>query len=106
MRLTSVLSCAATAGLASASAITPARRNVLSNVYSWNASEMEIKFQPGLDFDGDCCYQTAVMNQDGVFNDGAPQTGTHAGTCRDEAQLDNSNTYARTRCNNGICGIV
>ncbi|KAF4455801.1 hypothetical protein F53441_2000 [Fusarium austroafricanum] len=70
------------------------------------ADEVELKFQPSLDFDSDGCYQTSAIDPDGNLNPGHGATGTPQGDCRDPHQLENSNTYSRKRCNNGICAIM
>ncbi|KAG9253031.1 necrosis inducing protein-domain-containing protein [Emericellopsis atlantica] len=70
------------------------------------ASDLELKFQPYLDFDSDGCYNTAAISPDGYTNPGKGPTGTPQGDCRDPPQLENSNAYSRSRCNNGICAIM
>ena len=69
-------------------------------------SDLEFKFQPFLDFDGDGCYNTAGIDGNGYTNPGKGNTGTPEGDCRDPHQLENSNTYARSKCNNGICAVM
>lgn len=71
-----------------------------------SAEQIEIDFQPLMDFDSDGCYQTSAIDKDGKVNPGHGPTGTPQGDCRDPHQLENSNTYSRKRCNNGICGIM
>lgn len=70
------------------------------------ADEQELKFQPGLDFDSDGCYNTAAISPDGTTNPGKKATKQVEGECRGEDQLNNSNTYSRKRCNNGYCAIM
>lgn len=70
------------------------------------ASDLELKFQPYLDFDKDSCYNTAAIAPDGTINEGDDATGTESGDCRDLAHLENSNAYSRSRCNNGICAVM
>lgn len=67
---------------------------------------LEVRLQPLLDFDKDGCYNTAAIDPSGRTNPGKAATGTPEGKCRDRAQLDNSNTYSRKRCNNGYCAIM
>lgn len=81
------------------------KRDILSAL-GGSASELELKFQPVLDFDGDGCYNTAAVDPDGNTNPGKSATGTPEGDCRDPHQLENSNVYSRSRCNNGICGVM
>lgn len=81
------------------------KRDVLTALPQ-GADEIELKFQPSLDFDSDGCYQTAAIDPDGNLNPGHGATGTPQGDCRDPPQLENSNTYSRKRCNNGICAIM
>jgi hypothetical protein len=71
-----------------------------------NATELELRFQPALDFDTDGCYNTAAIDPDGNTNPGKGATKRPEGDCRDRAQLENSNVYSRTRCNNGYCAIM
>lgn len=80
-------------------------RDILSPLGE-SASELELKFQPYLDFDGDGCYNTAGIDGNGNVNPGKDATGTLEGDCRDPHQLENSNVYARSRCNNGICAVM
>lgn len=70
------------------------------------ASELELKFQPILDFDSDGCYNTAAIDPSGYTNPGKDATGTPQGDCRDPPQLENSNVYSRARCNNGVCAVM
>jgi hypothetical protein len=71
-----------------------------------SADEQELKFQPGLDYDSDGCYNTAAIDPDGNTNPGKKATKRVEGECRSQAQLDNSNAYSRKRCNNGYCAIM
>ena len=70
------------------------------------ASDLEFKFQPFLDFDTDGCYNTAAIDGVGYANPGKDATGTPEGDCRDPPQLENSNVYSRSKCNNGICAVM
>ena len=45
------------------------KRDVLTALPE-GADEIELKFQPSLDFDGDGCYQTAAIDPDGNLNPG------------------------------------
>lgn len=71
-----------------------------------SAGEQELRFQPGLDYDSDGCYNTAAIDPNGNTNPGKKATKRVEGECRSRAQLDNSNAYSRKRCNNGYCAIM
>lgn len=82
-----------------------AKRDVITALPE-GADPTELKFQPILDFDSDGCYNTAAIDPSGYCNPGHDATGTPQGDCRDAHQLENSNTYSRMRCNNGICATM
>ncbi|MFD5680590.1 NPP1 family protein [Streptomyces bacillaris] len=71
-----------------------------------NAGGYEQSFSPAYDYDGDGCYATPAIGPDGALAPGLKTTGAINGSCRDKWDLDNSQTYARSKCNNGWCGIV
>ncbi|MFF8554463.1 NPP1 family protein [Streptomyces sp. NPDC015501] len=71
-----------------------------------NAGGDEQTFSPAYDYDGDGCYATPAIGPDGTLAPGLRTTGAVNGSCRDRWDLDNSQTYARSLCNNGWCGIV
>lgn len=71
-----------------------------------NAGGYEQAFSPAFDYDGDGCYATPAIGPDGTLAPGLKTTGAVNGSCRDQWDLDNSQTYARSKCNNGWCGIV
>ncbi|RYP51922.1 hypothetical protein DL768_002890 [Monosporascus sp. mg162] len=71
--------------------------------FTTSASDGALKFQPGLDFDTDSCYQTAAIGVDGSLNEGL-EPGT--GECRDVGRLSMSQTYVRERCNHGWCAYL
>jgi hypothetical protein len=83
----------------------PSRRDIITALPG-SASDVENKFQPLLDFDSDGCYSTAAIDPDGNTNPGKGSTGTPQGQCRDPPQLENSNAYSRSRCNNGFCAVM
>lgn len=85
--------------------LTVTERDVISALPR-SADDIDIKFQPILDFDSDGCYVTAAISPDGTTNPGRGATGTPQGQCRDPPQLENSNAYSRRRCNNGYCAIM
>ncbi|WP_204021056.1 NPP1 family protein [Sinosporangium siamense] len=69
-----------------------------------NASAAHLKFQPFMDYDSDGCYPSVAIGRDGTMNPGLSLGGTVNGACHDPSDLENSNMYARTRCNaNGWC---
>ncbi|MFZ4842532.1 NPP1 family protein [Mycetocola saprophilus] len=46
------------------------------------------------------------MGTDGRLNGGLKLGGNVNGHCHDPAQLQNANTYSRSKCNNGWCAIM
>ena len=70
------------------------------------AGGYESTFSPAYDYDTDGCYAVAAIAPDGTLNGGLKTTGAVNGSCRDQWDLDESQTYARSRCNNGWCAIV
>src|SRR3712207_5005007 len=70
-----------------------------------NAGGYEQSFSPAYDYDGDGCYATPAIGADGTLNPGLNPSGAVNGNCRDQSDLDNSQTYARTKCNNGWCAV-
>jgi hypothetical protein len=71
-----------------------------------NAGGYEASFSPAYDYDGDGCYATPAIGPDGTLAPGLNTTGAVNGSCRDQSDLDNSQTYARSKCNNGWCAVV
>lgn len=71
-----------------------------------DASEMEQRFQPAYDYDTDGCYATPAIGPDGTLAPGLKLGGDVNGNCRDLSDLDNTNGYSRTKCNNDWCAIV
>ena len=71
-----------------------------------NASEMEEKFQPAYDYDTDGCYATPAIGPDGAIAPGLKLGGDMNGNCRDESDLENTNGYARSKCNNDWCAVM
>lgn len=64
------------------------------------------KYQPAMDYDKDGCYPTPAIGSDGTINPGLKIGGDVNGNCRDESDLDNTNSYSRSKCNNGWCAYV
>jgi hypothetical protein len=71
-----------------------------------NAGGYESSFSPAYDYDGDGCYATSAIGPDGTIAPGLKTTGAVNGSCHDRSDLDDSQTYARSKCNNGWCAIV
>lgn len=68
------------------------------------ATVADSTWMPALDYDTDGCYSTSAIGPDGTLNPGLRPTGALNGACRDAADLANTNTYVRARCNtNGWC---
>lgn len=70
------------------------------------APEADLKFQPAMDYDKDGCYPTPAIGSDGTINPGLNLGGDVNGNCRDESDLDNTNAYSRSKCNNGWCAYM
>lgn len=73
---------------------------------SANADGLEQTFQPAYDYDTDGCYSTPAIGPDGSVNEGLNPSGDLNGQCRDSWDLDNTNGYARYKCNNDWCAIM
>lgn len=71
-----------------------------------SASEMENRFQPAYDYDTDGCYATPAIGPDGALAEGLKLGGDVNGNCRDLSDLDNTNSYSRTKCNNDWCALM
>ena len=63
------------------------------------------KWQPAFDYDGDGCYPTPAIGPDGTIAPGLNNSGALNGSCRDQSDLDNTNSYSRSKCNNGWCAL-
>jgi hypothetical protein len=70
------------------------------------AGKMEKSVQPAYDYDTDGCYATPAIGPDGTIAPGLDLGGDVNGSCRDESDLDNSNIYSRSKCNNDWCAIM
>lgn len=64
------------------------------------------KWQPAFDYDGDGCYPTPAIGPDGTIAPGLNNSGALNGNCHDKSDLDNTNSYSRSKCNNGWCAYV
>ncbi|MFI5495056.1 NPP1 family protein [Actinoplanes sp. NPDC051859] len=71
-----------------------------------NAEAVESKWQPAYDYDPDGCYPTPAIGPSGEINGGLKPTGPLHGGCHDVSDLNNTNGYARHKCNNGWCAIA
>lgn len=71
-----------------------------------NADGLEQTFQPAYDYDTDGCYPTPAIGPNGTLAPGLALGGAPEGQCRDSWDLDNTNGYARYKCNNGWCAII
>ncbi|MGW0469159.1 NPP1 family protein [Streptomyces sp. NPDC003027] len=71
-----------------------------------DADGLEQTFQPAYDYDTDGCYPTPAIGPDGTVNGGLNPSGALNGQCRDASDLDNTNGYARSLCNNGWCAVM
>jgi hypothetical protein len=70
------------------------------------APDADLKFQPAMDYDKDGCYPTSAIGPDGTTNPGLDLGGDLNGECRDESDLDNTNAYSRSKCNNDWCAFM
>jgi hypothetical protein len=64
------------------------------------------KWQPAFDYDGDGCYPTPAIGPDGTIAPGLNNSGALNGNCHDRSDLDNTNSYSRSKCNNGWCAYL
>jgi hypothetical protein len=71
-----------------------------------NADGLEQTFQPAFDYDTDGCYPTPAIGPDGTIAPGLNPSGAVNGQCHDSWDLDGTNGYARSKCNNGWCAII
>lgn len=71
-----------------------------------NADGLDRTFQPAFDYDTDGCYPTPAIGPDGSVNTGLNPTGALNGNCRDAPDLDSTNSYSRSKCNNGWCAYL
>ncbi|MGH3433353.1 MAG: NPP1 family protein [Thermocrispum sp.] len=65
------------------------------------------KWQPAFDYDTDGCYPTPAIGPDGTLNPGLNNSGSLNGQCRDSWDLDNTNSYSRSKCDgSGWCAYL
>ncbi|MYS23637.1 hypothetical protein GTW78_26700 [Streptomyces sp. SID4948] len=95
------------AGTATALLAAPltAQADVIGNLPA-GAGGTEASFSPAYDYDGDGCLATSAEDIQGNLNPGLALGGAVNGHCHDMAQLNSSNTYARSECNNGWCAVM
>jgi hypothetical protein len=63
-------------------------------------------YQPAFDYDSDGCYPTPAIGRDGTVNGGLKPSGALNGQCHDLSDLNNTNSYSRSKCNNGWCAYI
>lgn len=71
-----------------------------------SATEADARWQPAFDYDTDGCYPTPAIGPDGTVAEGLNNSGALNGECRDQSDLDNTNAYSRSKCNNGWCAYL
>ncbi|WP_424185907.1 NPP1 family protein [Actinokineospora sp. G85] len=71
-----------------------------------SAAAEDARWQPAFDYDGDGCYPTPAIGPNGVVAPGLNNSGALNGNCRDQSDLDNTNSYSRSKCNNGWCAYL
>ncbi|MFC7887055.1 NPP1 family protein [Streptomyces sp. NPDC057376] len=71
-----------------------------------HADSLERTYQPSYDYDTDGCYPTPAIGADGTVNGGLKPAGALNGNCRDAADLDNTNGYARAKCDGEWCAYM
>lgn len=70
------------------------------------ADEGDSKWQPAFDYDSDGCYPTPAIGPDGTIAPGLAPSGALNGHCHDRSDLDNTNSYSRSRCNHYWCAYL
>ncbi|CAM02197.1 necrosis inducing protein (NPP1) [Saccharopolyspora erythraea NRRL 2338] len=90
-------------GLPPASALAEPPTAIPSSV-----AEPDGKWQPAFDYDGDGCYPTPAIGADGTVAEGLELSGAVNGNCHDKSDLDNTNSYARSKCDDqsGWCAYM
>ncbi|WP_397545624.1 NPP1 family protein [Saccharopolyspora rosea] len=72
-----------------------------------SVAEPDGKWQPAFDYDGDGCYPTPAIGPDGTVAEGLEPSGALNGNCHDKSDLDNTNSYARAKCDpSGWCAYL
>ncbi|MFD7813980.1 NPP1 family protein [Streptomyces sp. NPDC059785] len=70
------------------------------------AGGYEQSFSPAYDYDGNGCYATPAIGADGTLASGLGLGGAVNGHCRDLSDLQNSQTYARSKADNGWVAVM
>ncbi|GAA3360361.1 NPP1 family protein [Saccharopolyspora gregorii] len=71
-----------------------------------SAAEADAKWQPAFDYDGDGCYPTPAIGPDGTLAPGLEPSGALNGNCHDQSDLDNTNSYSRSKCDGDWCAYM
>ncbi|MFD3684515.1 NPP1 family protein [Nocardiopsis sp. NPDC058631] len=70
-------------------------------------AEADGKWQPAFDYDTDGCYSSPAIGSDGTIAGGLKTSGALNGNCRDQSDLDNTNSYSRSKCDaSGWCAYM
>ena len=70
-------------------------------------AEADGKWQPAMDYDNDGCYSTPAIGPDGTVAEGLNNSGALNGNCHDQSDLDNTNAYSRSKCDDsGWCAYL
>ncbi|GAA0982678.1 hypothetical protein GCM10009551_027940 [Nocardiopsis tropica] len=70
-------------------------------------AEADGKWQPAFDYDTDGCYSSPAIGSDGTIAEGLKTSGALNGNCRDRSDLDNTNSYSRSKCDaSGWCAYM
>ncbi len=86
--------------------IAPTLRTAGLSALPGGSTPMEAKWQPATDYDTDGCYPTPAINSSGTIAPGLKNSGSLNGNCRDESDLNSTNSYSRFLCNNGWCAYL
>lgn len=72
-----------------------------------NPEANDAMWQPAMDYDKDGCYATPAIGADGTIAEGLDTSGDLNGDCRDQSDLDNTNAYSRSKCDDsGWCAYL
>jgi hypothetical protein len=93
-------------GIKNRDEFTDSLQNIFFQGLPQNAGGLESSFAPAYDFDQDSCYPAAAITQLGEINPGLPLTGDITEGCREPADLERTQLYARSICNNGWCAVM
>lgn len=90
---------------------------VVPTAYAWaeppealpeSVTEPDGTWQPAFDYDGDGCYPTPAIGPNGTPAEGLKPSGALDGNCHDPSDLDNTNSYSRSKCDDssGWCAYL